>query len=800
MYKTLLNFILFFFSFQIFNAQSSDGYISIDQTTYTVNQLVQDVLVNNQCATVNDIVSSTGVNFGSTNGIGYFSANVESFPFSEGVVLTTGNAIESVGPETGSISSGDYNWPGDVDLANAVPGHHLSSSFNATSIQFDFVPLSNIISFNFIFASDEYGFYQCEYTDAFAFLLTDSITGTTSNLAIVPGTSDPISVLSVRDDTHNTNCPSSNEDFFAAYYGSTGLPESQSPTNYRGHTVSMTAQSPVVINRNYTIKLVIADALDPLLDAAVFLEAGSFNFGQGVLDDINACLNDSIQFDAPFYQDASYNWYGPSGFSSDIQNPIIENVNLSNQGEYFLEISINDDCAFTSSLILTAYSNPQTVSMTPLVVCDDNTDGFGSFTLTDKDDEALGGQTEITVSYHTTEQNANNNVDALDPTYTNSNPHTQQLWIRLTNDITQCYSVMPMDLIVDVLPFAETVTINPLCDDNDDGLQTFEMSSVSSQIIGSQTNIIVSYHYTEQDAMSDTGDLGNFVSTTEPYNQTIWIRLENNLSGCFILSTIDLVVNPSPTINDLMPYEMCDDTNSGDLEETFNLSTITPEVIGNQTDVLVSYHATSEDAQNSISPLPELYLSMTQTIYVALESTITGCRIVSPLDLIVNPVPGNFSFPEINICNYNNLGDLLVDYPNIVVLESTDSSIPLNSSATLTPGVYYIYQTNDFGCNSPDLVGVYLSCLPVIPDGFSPNNDGYNDHFNIMNLYGFYQEHKLKIFNRYGALIYEGNNLKKWYGHSDSTGELVPVGTYFYSLELNNSSNDIFTGWVYVNY
>ena len=79
------------------------------------------------------------------------SGEIDSFPFSEGIVLTTGNALQAVGPETGDISSGDYNWQGDVDLANAVPGHDFSSSFNATYIQFDFIPLSNIISFNFIF-------------------------------------------------------------------------------------------------------------------------------------------------------------------------------------------------------------------------------------------------------------------------------------------------------------------------------------------------------------------------------------------------------------------------------------------------------------------------------------------------------------------------------------------------------------------------------------------------------------------------------------------------------------------------
>ena len=110
------------------HTQDSDQYISVDQNTYTVEQLVKDVLINNQCATITNIVSSTGTNFGSTNGIGYFSSNGVSFPLSEGIILSTGNVVESIGPETGDISSGSVNWPGDADLANVIPNHDLNSS------------------------------------------------------------------------------------------------------------------------------------------------------------------------------------------------------------------------------------------------------------------------------------------------------------------------------------------------------------------------------------------------------------------------------------------------------------------------------------------------------------------------------------------------------------------------------------------------------------------------------------------------------------------------------------------------
>ena len=60
-------------------------------------------------------------------------------------------------------------------------------------------------------------------------------------LAIVPGTVDPISVLTVRDEQYNANCESVNPEFFGNYYGPGGLPTLTSPTNFLGHTIPMTA-------------------------------------------------------------------------------------------------------------------------------------------------------------------------------------------------------------------------------------------------------------------------------------------------------------------------------------------------------------------------------------------------------------------------------------------------------------------------------------------------------------------------------------------------------------------------------
>jgi hypothetical protein len=254
--------------------------LAVSTTQYTTEELVSTVLVSNPCISITNVTSSTGSDFGTVNGIGYFTNTNPTFPITSGIVLSTGNVASSPGPNTSTLSEGDNAlWPGDDDLETLIlseTGQAMDSQ-NATVLEFDFSTLNEFMSFNFLFASEEYGYYQCEYADAFAFLLTDSVTGVTTNLAVVPGTSTPVSVVTIRDNQYNNGCGSSNDGYFDTFFE--GINAQASATNFNGQTALMTASSVIIPNHPYHIKLVVADRWDELWDSAVFIEAGSFTAG-----------------------------------------------------------------------------------------------------------------------------------------------------------------------------------------------------------------------------------------------------------------------------------------------------------------------------------------------------------------------------------------------------------------------------------------------------------------------------------------------------------------------------------------
>ena len=149
-----------------------------------------------------------------------------------------------------------------------------------------------------------------------------------------------------------------------------------------------------------------------------------------------------------------------------------------------------------------------------------------------------------------------------------------------------------------------------------------------------------------------------------------------------------------------------------------------------------------------------------------------------------------------NVSFYTSLLDLELDTNEIL--------IPENYNNTSNPQTIYAKIDN------PPCYDVYAfdilveNCPPFIPQGFSPNNDNSNDWFNIQGLYDIFENHELKIFNRYGTLIFEGHNDKRWFGlinrGLNNHGKRVPVGTYFYVINFNDSNYRPMVGWVYVNY
>ncbi len=90
------------------------------------------------------------------------------------------------------------------------------------------------------------------------------------------------------------------------------------------------------------------------------------------------------------------------------------------------------------------------------------------------------------------------------------------------------------------------------------------------------------------------------------------------------------------------------------------------------------------------------------------------------------------------------------------------------------------------------------ACLPYIPQIVLPDSAD-NSVFFIDGLQDIYKDYKLKIFNRYGNIVYTGdNNTALWDG--TYKGKRLPAGTYFYVLYLNDTQNQSYKGWVYLMY
>ncbi|MCB0428239.1 MAG: gliding motility-associated C-terminal domain-containing protein, partial [Mangrovimonas sp.] len=129
--------------------------------------------------------------------------------------------------------------------------------------------------------------------------------------------------------------------------------------------------------------------------------------------------------------------------------------------------------------------------------------------------------------------------------------------------------------------------------------------------------------------------------------------------------------------------------------------------------------------------------------------------------------------------------------------------IPYNYQNISYPQTIYLKLTNSECYEIAQFDLLIEKCPPLVPQGFSPNDDGYNDWFNIQGLYDIFTNHKLLIYNRYGTLIFEGNNDKKWYGRANrglnNLNKPLPVGTYYYVLYLNSPGYKPLAGWVYLN-
>ena len=234
--------------------------------TLSPTQLVQDILLGPGIDAYN--VTATGCVTSSTSSgdcIGNFSnGNTTNLGLSAGVVMCAGSIFDI--PNAASANASIDNGGGsDPQLASLVPGYTI---YDATVLEFDFIPNSPQVTFRYVFGSEEYREYVgSSYNDAFGFFLSGPNPGggnyTNVNLAKIPGTTLPVTI-------NNVNAGS-----YSQYYVS----NSGVTIVYDGFTTVLTATAQVTPCMTYHIKIAIGDAGDHVLDSGIFLEAGSFSGG-----------------------------------------------------------------------------------------------------------------------------------------------------------------------------------------------------------------------------------------------------------------------------------------------------------------------------------------------------------------------------------------------------------------------------------------------------------------------------------------------------------------------------------------
>jgi gliding motility-associated-like protein len=156
-------------------------------------------------------------------------------------------------------------YSGDADLANLI-GVNRTDTHDACILEFDFVPLGDTIRFNYVFSSEEYPDFVCNFNDAFAFFIDGPGIIGRKNIAIVPGTNAPVTINNINDVPGCGVYPQ----YYVKNYTNVNF-------THNGHTKILTAISRVQPCETYHLKMVIADVGDGVYDSGVFIEAGSLS-------------------------------------------------------------------------------------------------------------------------------------------------------------------------------------------------------------------------------------------------------------------------------------------------------------------------------------------------------------------------------------------------------------------------------------------------------------------------------------------------------------------------------------------
>ena len=299
-------------------------------------------------------------------------------------------------------------------------------------------------------------------------------------------------------------------------------------------------------------------------------------------------------------------------------------------------------------------------------------------------------------------------------------------------------------------------------------------------------------YYSDSQANSGTLISGPITST-----QTVWIY--DGTGTCADEISFVVIINsvPSAAISGGGTYCQGDAVNN-----------ILVDLVGIP-DWTVNYtlNGSAQTATGSSTPIS---LGNTPGTYVLVDltdsactATLTGTQTISITSTPNSPTAGT----DAEYCLTGTFADItasgnggtLTWYNNPSLTTSIGSGSTFAPQST--PGVttYYVTETVS-GCEGPaSTVQITLiECDIAVPTAFTPNADGAHDTWELINLDNAYPNNIVRIYNRWGNILFESEqgkyNSNVWDG--SYKGEILPVGSYYFIIELNNDDKESITGTV----
>lgn len=716
---------------------------------YTPTQLVKDIFLGTDCIEVDEnSIEINGFNNSSAISYGYFEKGSSNFPLQNGIILSSGNIMNAVGPNNSLQSFTQGNWEGDRDLEGALDLNPFTT-FDATTLEFDFISHQNSsINFDYIFASEQYLLRanegRCGYTDGFAFLIKEyGSDDDFSNIALIPNTTLPVSVNTIFG--YGGLCNPINPQYFGQFN------YENAATNFNGETVTLTATTTIIPGKKYHLKLVIADQGNGLYDSAVFFKAKSFTGYQELGPDLlvsngNApCQETSITLDATNPNATDYKWFRNG---TEMQNETNKTLLVSNPGNYEVQITLSGGCIVKGNRRIEYLTN-QTIITDSFKLCDDHLDGFIPVVLNQYTAQIVNNSNEnYLISYHSNRQDAIENSNPINQIALDENNQSMIVYIRIQN--TTCSpTIYPINFSKN-----QTTDFTPIPPIKICSTETSIGTEISLEDYIDLFNVNFSsqvfYFATENDAKMNNNPISSeqIINT----NSTFYARFKTE-HLCDVIAPIPFIVKQIIKSEVLIDQIICKNT-----------TTTLDAGIGFDSYLWLYNNATTSVITN-----------VTAGIYqVRLEKD--GCFYIQTVTITTFPDP---------IINAIDIQGTTV----IIKLENDDSAYlyaldggSFQSSNTFTNVTFGNHDISIKLLNNPCDVFIQSFRINQITNFITPNNDGINDQLNLAFL--LTKENPIfKIYDRYGMLIFKGSVANNFIWNGTINGKKIKSDSYWYNIQ-----------------